>query len=178
MPRFGDEIVCTGPNGSLVKARMDHEIAFVVVGGQAVSWDCPQRDPDALDRLLQPTTLDSYRVIAAPHSLRLEVRARSDNSFAKLGVHTPLKQVHSADLPTPLRDGPSLEEVGRDSIAGKLNGVPARIGSPRDLIPLAHPASSVDAARAERLTRDVESLALCIESVACTDPSVHRTPQT
>jgi hypothetical protein len=87
--RIGDKLVHFGANEELVRALSDAGVKFVVIGGLAVAWHCPERQADDMDLLVDPSAENSARIVAALAKLRLH--GFTADSFARLGLQVPLK---------------------------------------------------------------------------------------
>jgi hypothetical protein len=134
MNRFGDTLIHTGSNEELVRAFVSGDVEFVVIGGLAVAWHCPDRQADDMDLLVNPTSENSKRIARILNSLGLQ--GHNEGTFMKLGVQAPLKERHYAELLTPRLDGPSYSEVAGDSATASLFTVPVRVASIASLIKL------------------------------------------
>jgi len=99
MNRIGDNLVHFGANENIIRGLVDLGARFVVIGGLAVAWHCPERQADDMDLLVEPTLENSTRVFRA--LARLGLTGFSAESFAHLGLQVPLKQNHYAELLTP-----------------------------------------------------------------------------
>lgn len=156
MNRIGDDLICTGTNQEIVVAFSEYSVEFVVIGGLAVAWYCPERQADDMDLLVNPTPENSLRISQALSSLQLS--GFSSQSFSKLGLQTPLKQVHNAELLTPRTNGPSFSVVAEGAVNGKLFGFPVLIASPASLIELKELAVTSEKAAMQKHLNDIECL--------------------
>ncbi len=124
-----------GGNEALVRALLDHQVEFMVIGGLAVSWYNPERQADDMDLLVNPTSENSARLYAALSSLGLN--GFSPNSFSHVGIQAPLKnQQFYAELLTPKNGGPSYAECSAGLVQGKLYNLPVAIVGLEPLIRL------------------------------------------
>ncbi|WP_251710602.1 hypothetical protein [Hydrogenophaga intermedia] len=130
--RIGDSLHHFGPNKDLVRALIDHQVQFVLVGGLAVSWFCPRRTADDMDLLVAPTVENSGRVAAALQAISHPVEA--PDAFARPGLQVRLGPVLYAELLTPRTDAPSFNEVASRAVEGKLFDMPIKIAAPGDLM--------------------------------------------
>ena len=130
--RIGDSLHHFGQNETLVRALIDHQAQFVLIGGLAVSWYCPQRTADDMDLLVAPSSENSERVAAALRAISHPVGA--PDAFARPGLQVRLGPVLYAELLTPRSDAPSFDEVEARAVDGKLFGLPIRIAAPGDLV--------------------------------------------
>jgi hypothetical protein len=132
MNRVGDSLFCTGANEDIVRTLNAQGAEFIVIGGLAVSWYCPERLADDMDLLVNPTLENSKRVAKALSGLRLS--GFDEASFARPALQVPLKQYYYAEILTPRNDGPSYPEIAADPVDAKLFTIPVRLASVRSLI--------------------------------------------
>ena len=132
MNRIGDALYCTGSNEPLVRALVNAGVEFIVVGGLAVAWYCPDRLADDLDLLIAPTPDNSKRLSQVLSNLNLN--GHTPTSFVKVGLQVPLKVEYYADLLTPKTNDPSYFELARDAVEAKLFNIPIRVASVASLI--------------------------------------------
>lgn len=156
MNRIDDNLISTGANREIVVAFSEYSVEFIVIGGLAVAWYCPQRQADDMDLLVNPTLENSERISQALGRLRLS--GFSKQSFSKLGLQAPLKQLHYAELLTPRKDGPSFSVVAEGAKKGRLFGIPALIASPASLIALKELAVASERAAMQKHLNDIECL--------------------
>lgn len=130
--RIGDSLHHFGQNEALVRALIDRQVQFVLVGGLAVSWFCPRRTADDMDLLVAPTVENAGRVAAALQAISHPLQ--SPDELARPGKRVPLKSVLYAELLTPRPDAPAFEEVAARAVDGRLFGLPIKIASPGDLV--------------------------------------------
>lgn len=160
MNRIGDTLVHFGSNEDLVRHLLVAEVEFVVIGGLAISWYCPDRQADDMDLLVNPTEENSVRIAKALDDLGLE--GHLPDSFVTLGRQVTLKQHHYAELLTPEKDGPQYSEISASAVPGKLFGMPVRIASVQSLVGLKRRA--LDAANRQR-EKHMSDLALLQNAV-------------
>lgn len=156
MNRIGNDLISTGTNREIVIAFSELSVEFIVIGGLAVAWYCPQRHADDMDLLVNPTPENSERASQALGRLRLS--GFSKQSFSKLGLQVPLKQLHYAELLTPRKDGPSFSVVAEGAEKGRLFGIPVLIASPSSLIALKELAVASERAVMQKHLNDIECL--------------------
>lgn len=132
MNRIGDSLFCTGANEELIRALTSNAAEFIVIGGLAVAWHCPNRQADDMDLLVNPTLDNSDRICRALSKLNLS--GYSSTSFARPGLQVPLKQIHYAELLTPREGDPSYSEVAADAVEAKVFNIPVRVASVASLI--------------------------------------------
>lgn len=154
--RIGDNLLCTGSNRKIVAAFSLYKVEFVVIGGLAVAWYCPQRHADDMDLLLNPTMDNSRKVSGALGSLKLQGFNR--DSFAKSGLQVRLKEIFYAELLTPQANGPNFSSIANNAIAAKLFDFPVLIASPASLIELKELALSVGNDNSHKHLADIEAL--------------------
>lgn len=126
--------LCTNhQNSPLLKAFNAHGVEYLVVGGLAVSYYCPERAVDDLDLLINPTLENAEMVKSALVSLGM---ANFDwVRLTKSDVQLQLKEFHYADIITP-EEKFDFPIVFFNSIIATVNGISAHIPSVRDLIKL------------------------------------------
>ena len=118
-------------NVALLRALNHHDVEYMVVGGQAVSYYCPQRAVGDLDLLINGTLENAKKVRSA-----LIVLGMNDFEHTKLTkpkVQIPLKLLHDADIITP-EDGFDFSAAFSRAVQAEINGVPISIPSVEDLI--------------------------------------------
>lgn len=114
-----------------LKALNYHDVEFLVVGGQAVSYYYPERVVCDLDLLVNATLENAEKVRSAPLSLGM-----SDFEYTKLTmpkVQIPLKVLHNADIITP-EDGFDFSLALSRSVQAEINSISINIPSLEDLI--------------------------------------------
>lgn len=156
MNRIGDSLQHFGSNKRLISALVQHRVEFVLIGGLAVSWFCPERQAADMDLLVDPTPENAARLAAALSTLRLT--GFSESSFAKRGVHAPLKGEFFADILTPKEGGPSYAESAVDAVQAKAFGIPVLVASPSALIVLERETLSSLEAEREKHRSDIKCL--------------------
>lgn len=160
--RIGDNLVHWAANEELVRVLSDKGVRFVVVGGLAVAWHCPEREADDMDLLVDPTHENSERISLVLTSLRLT--GHGPDSFSRSGLQVPLKQIYYADLLTPMAGAASFAEIESAAVNAWLFSIPVRLASVSALIAMKNlAASSAQEERDKHLT-DIASLERC----ACT----------
>ena len=162
MNRIGDTLVHVGSNEELVRTFASGGVEFVVIGGLAVAWYCSDRQADDMDLLVNPTPDNSARISRALESLRMQ--GYSHDSFTKLGLQVPLKQLYYAELLTPRKDGPAYAEIAKDAVDAKLFNISVSVASVASLIQMKeHAVASAEAQRDKHL-KDIERLKQTIRS--------------
>lgn len=145
----------------LLRALVDAEVRFVVIGGIAVAAHAairatedvdivPDPGPENLDRLLQVLeTLDARLLLNPDREIDSEVRA-SLHRARNLTVTTPLGDL---DVVQRLPGVPSFAALDADAVAVELFDVSFRVCSREHLIAMKRArGSSLDLADLERLT--------------------------
>lgn len=145
-----------GANEELVSAFNSKGVEFVIIGGLAVSWYCPERQVDDMDLMVNPTYENSARISSALDSLRLN--GHTSASFTRPGLQVPLKSIFYAELLTPRSDGPSWSEVTESAVEAKLFHLPVRLASVAALILLKEHAVSLTQEQKEKHIKDIELL--------------------
>lgn len=154
--RIGDNLVHFGANKELVRALTDASVKFVVVGGLAVAWHCPERQADDMDLLVDPTAENSARIATALRKLQLF--GFSPESFAKLGLQVPLKSTYFAELLTPQQSCPNFSEVDADAVDAKLFNIPVRLASVAALVEMKKRAARSAMEQNEKHLQDIALL--------------------
>jgi hypothetical protein len=153
MNRIGDNLFCTGSNEEIVKAFSAFEVELILVGGLAVSWYCSSRKADDMDILVNPTKENSEKITNALGSLRLN--GFTSDSFARPGIHAPIKQFYYCDIITPARSGLTFEYLMKSSIMGKLFNIPVNIPSVENLIKMKESAVASTENELNKHQRDI-----------------------
>ena len=153
MNRIGDNLVHFGANEGIVCSLLDVGVRFVVVGGLAVAWHCPERQADDMDLLIEPTSENSSRTSEALS--RLGLTGFGPESFARLGLQVPLKQNYYAELLTPEPTGLSYVEVESHAVDAKLFGLPVRVASVETLLQMKRRAASSAESQRQKHEADI-----------------------
>jgi len=146
-------------NVDFVAAMLEAEARFLVVGGLAVSFYCPEREVDDLDLLIEPTMSNAKLVLGA-----LSRFVPSHGLFPKqlgdLGKHISLKPHLNGDLLTPTKTYPSFESMWASSVPARLAHLEVRLPSRQSLLAMKREASDSDDDEVSRAkdARDVMSL--------------------
>ena len=118
-------------NVALLRALNHHDVEYLVVGGQAVSYYYPQRTVGDLDLLVNATLENAEKVRSA--LIGLGMNDFEHTKLTKPKVQIPLKVVHDADIITP-EDGFDFSAAFSRAVQAEINGVPISIPSVVDLI--------------------------------------------
>jgi hypothetical protein len=158
--RIDDNLVHFGQNEELVRALVSAKVSFVIIGGLAVSWYCPERQADDLDLLVEPSLENSKRISSALAEIHL-VGFLAD-SFARPGLQVQLKNHHYAEILTPTKDMPTYAEVEAGAGPVKLFGMPALVASIPDLIAMKKVAVSAAEKQLQKHLSDIALLETCV----------------
>ena len=143
-----------GPNKSLLTAFNDCKVKYMVVGGLAVKHYCANREVNDLDLLVSPTMKNAINIAQAFAKMDSQGVKEVDlckldyRKLSKFGVQIRLEKFLCADILTPLPDFDFCTSYIK-SVEGKINDVPARIISCRDLF-------SYKRSRIESLDRELD----------------------
>ena len=118
-------------NVALLRALNNHDVEYLVVGGQAVSYYCPQRAVGDLDLLVNTTLVNAEKVRSALISVGMNDFEHT--KLTKPKVQIPLKVLHDADIITP-EDGFDFSAAFSRAVQAEINGVPISILSVEYLI--------------------------------------------
>ena len=118
-------------NVALLRALNYHDVEFMVVGGQAVSYYRPQRAVGDLDLLVNTTLENAEKVRSA--LIGLGMNDFEHTKLTKPKVLIPLKVLHDADIITP-EDGFDFSAAFSRAVQAEVNSVPISIPSVEDLI--------------------------------------------
>lgn len=118
-------------NVALLRALNEHDVEYLVVGGQAVSYYYPQRAVGDLDLLVNATLKNSEKVRSALISLGMNDFEHT--KLTKPKVQILLKERHDADIITP-EDGFDFSAAFSRAVQAEIDGVPISIPSVVDLI--------------------------------------------
>ena len=154
MNEIGDTLIHTEANKELVRAFTASGVEFVVIGGLAVAWYCPDRQADDMDLLVNPTPENSARISRALDGLHMN--GYTSDSFTKPGLQVPLNRLYYAELLTPQKDGPTYSEVAEDAVDAKLFNIPVRLASVVSLIRLKEQAVASAEAQRDKHLNDIE----------------------
>lgn len=144
--RVDDNLIHSGANEPLVRALTAAGVRFVVVGGLAMAWHCPEREADDLDLLVEPTLENSANIAEALEGLGLT--GFSNHSFARPGLQVPMKSTYYADLLTPREGSPTFPDIHAQAANAMLFNIPVRLASVSTL--LAMKRQAVDSLEQER----------------------------
>ncbi len=156
MNKVGDTLIHNGANEQIVDAFQAEGVEFIVVGGLAVAWYCPDRQADDMDLLVNPTVENSARISRALAGLHLQ--GFNELSFTKLGLRVPLKQMHYAELLTPRKEGPGYADVSQEAVNAKLFQKAVKLASPTLLIRMKELAIASTEKERNKHLRDIERL--------------------
>ena len=134
MNRVGDNLFHFGPNEEIVRAFVQFQVEFVLIGGLAIAWHRRHRQADDMDLLVNPSEENSKRIAQALSSICLN--GFGENSFTAPGLQAPLKQRHYAEILTPKKGGLSYSEVVSDAVEAKLFHMPIKLASIGGLLKL------------------------------------------
>jgi hypothetical protein len=106
-------------NRIFVECLNRHDVKFMVVGGVAVEFYCPnRRDPNDLDLLIEPTLKNSTRVIAAAVGFGYDNLRPEDLAIDAL--HFPMKYNLYLDILTPKPGGEEFKSLLASSVPACL----------------------------------------------------------
>lgn len=159
--RIGDNLLHFGANEELVRELVSASVKFVVIGGLAVAWYCPERQADDMDLLVEPSLENSTRISLALAKLHLSGFA--DDSFTRLGLQVPLKGFYYAELLTPTQELPTFSQVDAGALPAKLFGIPVRVASIPTLIAMKKAAILATATQSEKHLTDIALLQKCYD---------------
>ncbi len=154
--RIGDNLMHFGSNEQLVRALTDAGVKFIVIGGLAVAWYCPDRQADDMDLLVDPSAENSALISTA--FARLGLSGFTTDSFAKPGLQVPLKGTYHAEPLTPQHGSLSFAEVEANAVCAKLFGIPVRLADVSALIAMKQCAVKADRATQEKHLIDIALL--------------------
>jgi hypothetical protein len=154
--RIGNNLVHFAANNELVRILIQNGVKFVVVGGLAMAWHCPERQADDMDILIDPTPQNSAKVAVALAKLRLQ--GFTPESFSKQGLQVPLKGDYYAELLTPRQDGMTFAEVEANSVQANLFNIPIRLASIKTLILMKKYAALSAGEQQTKHLKDIELL--------------------
>ena len=127
-----------GLNESLLTAFNDCKVKYMVVGGLAVKYYCANRKVNDLDLLVSPTMKNAINIAQAFAKMDSQGLKEVDlckldyRKLSEFGVQIRLKKFLYVDILTPLPDFDFCTSY-INSVEEKINDVPARIISCRDL---------------------------------------------
>lgn len=157
--RIGDNLFHFGPNEELVRELISAGVKFLIIGGLAVAWYCPERRADDLDLLIEPSIENSARISSALSKLHLT--GFSADSFTRLGVQVPLKGSYYAELLTPTQGSPTYSEVEAEALPAKLFNMPVLVASIPALIAMKKVAVLELSKPSEKHLNDIALLRKC-----------------
>lgn len=161
--RIGDNLLHAGANEELVRELVFAGVKFVVIGGLAVAWYCPERQADDMDLLVEPSLENSARISSALAKLHLSGFAA--DSFTRFGLQVPLKSSFYAELLTPTKGLLTFSEVDAGSLPAKLFGIPVRVASVPTLIAMKKAAILATAKQSEKHLHDIALLQKCYDKL-------------
>lgn len=112
------------PNEAFVNSLIRHDASFVVVGGLAVQFYCPEREVDDLDLLVEASLANAASVAAAAAENGWPF---NPECLARPGIHLPIKGYLYLDILTTKIGGEDFDRVWKSS-------VPARLCNPNTLV--------------------------------------------
>lgn len=154
--RIGDNLFHFGPNEELVRELVSANVKFVIIGGLAVAWYCPDRQADDLDCLVEPSLENSTRISVA--LTKLHLTGFSADSFTRPSLQVPLKNTYYAELLTPTREMPTYSEVAAEAVPAKFFDIPVLLASIPSLIAMKKAAISATSEQSEKHLNDIALL--------------------
>jgi hypothetical protein len=126
------ELSTFGLNGNFVAALAQEGARFIIIGGLAVKFYCPDRVVDDLDILIDPTlgNAQAVRRVLLCFGLRPQF---SVQDLAGPKKHLPLRNFLYLDLLTPDTET-SFDDLLADAQPASLNGVVVHVASARTLL--------------------------------------------
>ena len=135
MHRDSNNLITSHIHNVIIEPFTSKGIEFIVVGGLAVRWYCPTRQPDDMDLLVNNTMDNSKKVVDILNGInKLENLER--DFFAKPGKRLHIKEYPKADIMTRHPSELTFEELTKGAITRKptLNGFAVKIPSVENLI--------------------------------------------
>lgn len=156
MNRVGDTLIHTGSNRELIEMFASVGVEFLLIGGLAMAWYCPDRQADDMDLMVNPSTENSARIARA--LTRLGVSGFSKESFTRLGLQVPLKQTFYAELLTPQPSSKTFEEMASMALEARIFDKPIRLASIQTLIYLKERAIATADVNTQKHVEDIRML--------------------
>ena len=157
MNRIGDSLFHSGRNEEIIRAFVNFNVEFLLVGGLALAWHIPTRQADDMDLIVNPITENSKRVFSALASLGQV--ADSELAFNSLGQQLILKgQGFYADILTPGFSSLSYTELSTNALPINLFNISIFIPSKENLLRLLTEANEQE--YSEKHAKDIELLKL------------------
>lgn len=88
-------------NAQLLAKLVERHARFVIVGGFAVQFYLPERQPDDLDLLIDPVVTNTNLVVDAVNSGALQNYSFEPAALAKRNIQWPVKNYYYVDILTP-----------------------------------------------------------------------------
>ena len=154
-----------GQNDSLLTVFNDCKVKYMVVGGLAVNYYCPNREVGDLDLLVSPTTKNATNIAQAFAELdsrglvKIDLCKLDYRKLSEFGVQVPLKKFLNADILTPLPEFDFCTSY-INSVEVKINNIPAQIISCHDL--LVHKRSRIEHLNTELVGENRDIKMLCV----------------
>lgn len=117
----------------LIRKFVKHRVDFVLIGGHAAIFHGVRRTTSDIDILIQPTLKNGDRIITAFKDLGLDVSTIKSTDFLKEQVFSFGMEPHAVDI-LNFSKGVSVDDIFKNSITRKLDGLQFRIIDIRDLI--------------------------------------------
>lgn len=151
-------------NKEIIEKFLESQVEFVVIGGLAIAWHCPERQADDMDLLINPTEENSKRVYIALQKLGASLG--DESGFSKNDIQAPIKfNGYYADLLTPKSGGPTYAQIHDDAVQAKVLGLPVLVASAASLMLLKKlVVQSINNGK-EKHTKDIELLKKAIAIV-------------
>lgn len=152
-----------GGNVDFVSALLGCSARFLIIGGLAVKYFCPEREVDDLDVLIDPTLENAQRVVSVLDRF-CPGHGLSATALAGPGKQLPLKKHLYLDVLTPREETPDFEALWKTAIPAQLFQLKVMLPSLSSLMTLKRHAADTDTdpERRERHRKDV----LCLEKLA------------
>jgi hypothetical protein len=160
----GDTVLYTfGPNADFVEALLKCGVRFLVVGGLAVKYFCPEREVHDLDLMIDPTT-ENAELFVRVLDLFCPGHGLAPSSLAAPGKQLPLKNHLFLDVLTPRIETPTFDALWKTAVSARLYQLNVMLPSRESLLTLKRHAAETDAdlERRKKHQKDV----MCLEKLA------------
>jgi hypothetical protein len=121
-------------NHAFVVELIRCDTKFLVVGGLAVQFYCPDRDVDDLDLLVEATPHNAEQVVTVATEFGYQIDPES--LLAHPAVQLPMKNELYLDILTPKPSGEAFDSLWASSVRAHLNDLntPIRLPSLKSLV--------------------------------------------
>jgi hypothetical protein len=148
-----------GPNIEFVEALLSCNVRFLIIGGLAVKYFCPEREVDDLDLMIEPTLDNAKRFVQVLDRFSPN-HGLAPSSLVGPGKQLSLKNYLFLDVLTPRTETSSFDVLWKTAVSVRLDWLTVLLPSRNSLLELKRHAAKTDSdpERREKHQKDVSCL--------------------